>query len=66
MGDGENITGKYFFVGENGGSGSTDNNQICTAKLVSDLGLVEGTCPDAPRLDGSYRFSGHGLSSPYC
>ncbi len=58
VGDGEGITGKYFFVGESGGSGTTDNNQICTAKLVSDLGLVEGTCPDAPRLDGSYRLAG--------
>lgn len=58
VGDGENITGKYFFVGENGGSGVGDNSQTCTAKLVSDLGLVEGTCPDAPRLDGSYRLAG--------
>lgn len=63
VGDGENITGKYFFVGESGGAGATDNNQICTAKLVSDLGLVEGTCPDAPRLDGSYRLAGMALQA---
>jgi type IV pilus assembly protein PilY1 len=58
LGDGEAITGKYYFVGENGGSAVGDNNQICTPKAVSDLGLVEGTCPDAPRLDGSFRLAG--------
>jgi type IV pilus assembly protein PilY1 len=58
VGDGENITGKYYFVGENGGAGASDNNQLCTAKQVTDLGLAEGTCPDAPRLDGSYRLAG--------
>jgi len=54
IGDGEGITGNYFFVGENG----SDNNQLCTAKKVDDLGAVEGTCPDAPRLDGSYKSAG--------
>lgn len=58
VGDGEGITNQYYFVGENGGSGTSDNNQLCTAKKISDLGLVEGTCPDSPRLDGSYRTAG--------
>jgi type IV pilus assembly protein PilY1 len=31
VGDGENIPGKSYFIGENG----TDNNQLCTAKTIS-------------------------------
>ncbi len=58
VGDGEGITGKYYFVGQNGAWGSADNNQLCTSKLISDLGLVFGTCPDAPRLEGSFRVAG--------
>jgi type IV pilus assembly protein PilY1 len=58
VGDGEGITGQYYFVGENGGTGDADKNQLCTAKKVTDLGLVEGTCPDAPRLDGTYHAAG--------
>lgn len=54
VGDGEGITNQYYFVGENG----VDKNQLCTAKQVTDLGSVEGTCPDAPRLDGSYNAAG--------
>ncbi len=54
VGDGEGITGNQYFVGENG----ADNNQLCTAKTVTDLGQVEGLCPEAPRLDGSYRIAG--------
>ncbi|MBN0989049.1 pilus assembly protein [Amphritea pacifica] len=54
VGNGEGITGNDYFVGENG----TDNNQLCTSKTVSALGSVQGTCPDAPRLDGSYQMAG--------
>ena len=54
VGEGENIPGNNFFVGENG----TDNNQLCTAKMVTNLGDVRGTCPDAPRLSGSYHPAG--------
>src|SRR5690554_2876748 len=54
VGDGEGITGNEYFVGENG----TDNNQLCTAKTVSSLGEVKGTCPDAPRLEGTYKMAG--------
>ena len=50
----EGISGNDFFVGENG----TDNNQLCTSKLISDLADVRGTCPDAPRLSGSYYIAG--------
>ncbi len=58
VGDGEGITGgagvKKFFVGEHG----EDKNQLCTAKSITSLGDVRGTCPDAPRLGGSYQVAG--------
>lgn len=54
VGDGEGITGNSYFVGENG----SDNNQLCTEKVVTDLGLVKGLCPEAPRLEGTYRMAG--------
>ncbi|WGS87943.1 PilC/PilY family type IV pilus protein [Methylomonas sp. UP202] len=54
VGEGEKINGKNFFIGENG----TDNNQICTAKTVSNLSTVRGTCPDSPRLSGTYHIAG--------
>lgn len=55
----EGITGTDRFVGRIIGSTvSGDNNQLCTAKNVSALSAVSGTCPDAPRLDGSYQIVG--------
>lgn len=58
VGDGEGITGgastKQYFVGEHG----ANNNQLCTPKDVTNLGDVLGTCPDAPRLGGSYQMAG--------
>jgi type IV pilus assembly protein PilY1 len=63
VGDGEAITNQYYFVGENGGATTAEKNQLCTAKKVTDLGLVEGTCPDAPRLDGSYKTAGIAYSA---
>ncbi|MDD1620552.1 MAG: hypothetical protein LUQ11_03645, partial [Methylococcaceae bacterium] len=54
VGVGENIPNHSYFIGENG----TDNNQLCTAKTITDLSSVRGTCPDSPRLSGSYHISG--------
>lgn len=54
IGAAEGIHGGSFFVGESG----TDNNQLCTPKLVGTLAAVKGSCPDAPRLEGSYKISG--------
>jgi len=54
VGAGENIPGNQYFVGENG----SNNNQLCTAKTVTSLSSVRGTCPDAPRLSGSYGIAG--------
>lgn len=58
VGAAENIHGNQYFVGEVGGVGPGDNNQLCTAKTVSGLADVAGTCPDAPRLQGSYQIAG--------
>lgn len=55
VGDLEGISGNDYFVGEVAG---TDTNQLCTAKTVSGLGDVKGTCPDAPRLGGGYFAAG--------
>ncbi len=54
VGAGEGIHGNTWFVGEAG----TDSNQLCTPKSVNALGDVAGTCPDAPRLEGSYNIAG--------
>lgn len=54
IGAGEGLHGSDYFVGENG----TDNNQLCTGKTVDSLADVRGTCPDAPRLSGSYHLAG--------
>ena len=56
--DPERITGGSYFVGESGGVGANDNDQLCTAKTISNLGIVQGSCPDAPRLEGSYGMAG--------
>lgn len=58
IGDSEGISGNDFFVGEILGGTGTETNQLCTAKTVSNLADVRGTCPDAPRLQGSYQIAG--------
>ena len=50
----ENLTGTYF-IGSDGGS---ENDELCTAKSIENLSDVRGTCPDAPRLEGSYQLAG--------
>ncbi|MDT8407350.1 MAG: PilC/PilY family type IV pilus protein [Methylococcales bacterium] len=54
IGSAENITGNSFFIGANG----IDNNRLCTAKTVNNLSTATGTCPDAPRQEGSYQIAG--------
>ena len=58
VGAGEKIPGNSYFVGALVGGTGTDNNQLCTAKTVNKLSDVRGTCPDAPRLSGSYHIAG--------
>ncbi|MDO3380797.1 pilus assembly protein [Gilvimarinus algae] len=54
VGQSEGIHGNTYFVGETG----ANKDQLCTAKTVSKLSEVKGTCPDAPRLGGSYQIAG--------
>ncbi|WP_049721178.1 pilus assembly protein [Gilvimarinus polysaccharolyticus] len=54
VGAAEGIHSTSRYVGET----ASDTNQLCTAKTVSKLSAVLGTCPDAPRLEGSYQIAG--------
>lgn len=56
IGDHEGITGGLYFVGSTGAA--DDEDLQCTAKQVTSLADVRGTCPDAPRLEGSYLVAG--------
>jgi type IV pilus assembly protein PilY1 len=54
--DAEGITGKSYFMGEDGVATSSNKDifQVCTAKTVTDFAKVRGICSEAPRLEGSY------------
>lgn len=56
----DRISGNSFFVGETGKENEhlDDDYQQCTAKEITNLADVRGTCPDAPRLEGSYLVAG--------
>ncbi len=54
IGVGEGIHGAEWFVGTTPGN----SNQLCSAKTINSLGAVTGTCPDAPRLEGTYNIAG--------
>ena len=54
VGNGEDVPGSSWFVGENG----SNNNRQCTAKTVGALSSVRGLCPDAPAYKGSYSLAG--------
>lgn len=56
IGTAESISGSYF-VGV-AGTGAGQKDQLCTPKTVTNLSDVNGTCPDAPRLDGGYHIAG--------
>lgn len=54
VGDGEGITGQNVLIGYNG----TTYSGTCSAKSVSDFSLLEGLCPEAPSLGGTYQIAG--------
>ncbi|MDT0496326.1 hypothetical protein RM530_02950 [Algiphilus sp. W345] len=59
VGAGEGVYGNKFFVGENGSTSQGDaGHQVCTAKTVSSLGAVKGLCPEAPRVEGTFKIAG--------
>lgn len=54
VGANEGIHGGTFLVGQTAGN----NDKLCTPKTVGSLSEVKGTCPDAPRLEGTYQIAG--------
>lgn len=54
----EGITNTLRFVGKIIGGSGTDVDQLCTAKNITALSKVSGTCPDSPRLEGGYGMVG--------
>lgn len=54
VGQGELQASKTYFVGNAAGS----TNGQCTPKAVTELSSVRGSCPEAPRLTGSYAAAG--------
>ena len=54
VGDLEGITGHNYLIGMNG----TDNNQLCTAKTVSDLFNARGLCPEFSNGQGGFGIAG--------
>jgi type IV pilus assembly protein PilY1 len=54
VGVGESINGGTFFIGKSG----TSVDGLCTPKTIANLSDASGTCPDAPRLEGTYKIAG--------
>ncbi len=55
----EGIHGNSYFVGTTGDTApGDDGHQICTAKKIGSLGDVTGICPEAPRLEGTFKIAG--------
>lgn len=63
IGDAENITNTLRSVGSVTGKGLTaaDDKNSCAAKKVTSLSNVNGVCPDAPALGGTYQVAGAAL-----
>jgi type IV pilus assembly protein PilY1 len=55
IGTTEGVTGGTFFVGEAPGG---QNQGLCSPKVINNLSTVLGSCPQAPRLDGSWKMIG--------
>lgn len=53
----ENLYNKDYFVGSNTAPAADEVN-LCTAKTLTSLASVHGTCPDAPHLRGTYNIAG--------
>ncbi len=55
----EGINGSTYLIGSNG----TNNNQQCTAKLLTGLADAVGVCPEVPSLEGGYDIAGLAYSA---
>lgn len=56
IGSSEGINNTSRYVGSVG-SATDSGDGLCTAKSITSLNNVTGTCPDAPRLGGSYKIA---------
>lgn len=56
----ELINGNNYFIGNNGDGA---NDGLCTSKKVSILSKVQGSCPEAPRLEGGFKIAGLAYSA---
>lgn len=63
IGDAEGLTGTSRSVGSVGGKGLTaaDDKNACSAKTVGTLSDVNGICPEAPAMGGTYQVAGAAL-----
>lgn len=63
IGDAEGITGTLRSVGSVSGKGLTaaDDQNSCAAKTVGTLANVNGVCPEAPAMGGTYQVAGAAL-----
>lgn len=52
--EGFNQVGRTFFIGDNG----TVDDELCTAKAIGNLSDVNGLCPEAPSVNGSFAMAG--------
>ncbi len=59
----EGITGTIRSIGSVSGKGLTkqDDTNSCAAKTVGQLSLVNGICPEAPAMGGTYQIAGAAL-----
>jgi type IV pilus assembly protein PilY1 len=53
----QNLSGSYFAGSKTGGT-AAERDGMCTGKSFNGLSLFTGSCPDAPRLGGSYSIAG--------
>lgn len=58
VGTAEGITGSYFVGVATGTETAAQGKELCTPKTIANLSNVKGTCPDAPRLEGSFKIAG--------
>lgn len=63
IGDAEGITGTLRSIGSVSGKGltSADDQNSCSAKTVGTLANVNGVCPEAPAMGGTYQVAGAAL-----
>jgi type IV pilus assembly protein PilY1 len=61
--EGISASGSKWSVGRSGGTGTNDNDELCTPKSINSLANASGVCPEAPTYEGSFLVSGAALYS---